>query len=96
MHHRRPGGHGGTVRPGQHDVTNLLALLPEVHNLRPDSVHGAPAWSRPRGYLISNSHPDPALVPVLLHGGRWVLLTRDGGYRDVPERVLAVIRPRHA
>jgi hypothetical protein len=88
VHHRRPGGHGGTARPGQHDASNLLALRPEVHNMSPDSVHGAPTWSRPRGYLLPTSCPSPAVVPVLLHGQRWVWLTDDGEYRDVPAGLL--------
>lgn len=94
VHHRRPGGHGGTGRDGQHEATNLLALLPEVHNLRPDSVHGSPAWSRPLGYLLPNSCVEPALVPVLLHGRRWVFLTRAGQYQDVPAGLLALMGAR--
>lgn len=91
VHHRRPGGHGGTRRAGQHNVTNLLALLPEVHNMAPTSVHGSPAWSRPRGYLLSNSVPDPAAVPVQLYGRAWVFLRSDGTYLDVPDRLAAML-----
>lgn len=94
VHHRRPGGKGGTGRDGQHEASNLLALRPDVHNLSPSSVHGDPSWSRPRGYLLSTSCPDPALVPVLLHGHRWVWLTASGGYRDVPAALLNAQRPR--
>lgn len=84
VHHRRNKGMGGTSRPDVHDLDNLLALLPFVHNLSPDSVHGNPAWSRPRGYLLRKDTEHPGMVPVLIHGRRWVLLGKDGRYHPLP------------
>lgn len=91
MHHRRPGGKGGTSRDGQHALTNLLALDPQVHNLHPRSVHMRPLLARPRGYLLSTSTADPALVPVHLRGQRWVFLSRAGGYLPVPEQLVPIL-----
>lgn len=79
-HHRRNKGMGGTYRENTDTLPNLLVTHPLVHNLRPDSVHGNPAWSAPLGYLLSKNIERPELVPVKLHGRAWVLLTADGGY----------------
>lgn len=87
VHHRRLKGMGGTSRADVHDLDNLLALAPFVHNLSPDSVHGAPAWSRPRGYLLSKNVNHPGSHPVLLQGERWVLLTKSGRYAPLPAGV---------
>lgn len=87
-HHRRPKGMGGTDRADTDTVVNLIAVLPEVHNLgyrrrRVDGVlgrtiHGDPLWSRPLGLLVSKEHP-PMSIPVRTWHG-WVFLTPDGGY----------------
>jgi hypothetical protein len=93
LHHRRPGGMGGTRRPDQDSLPNVIALLARVHNFGAPglliegvdgrSVHGDPAWSMPRGYLLSPSEEDPGAVPLLLRGQRWVFLTPGGGYLPV-------------
>lgn len=87
LHHRRPRGMGGTSRPDTDTAPNVLALTPEVHNMHPDSVHMRRWWSEPRGYLLSQHEPNPAAVPVLLHGRDWVTLTTDGGYEPVNPHV---------
>lgn len=79
-HHRRNKGMGGTYREDTDTLPNLLVTHPLVHNLRPDSIHGHPAWSRPRGYLLAKDTERLDLVPVWLHGRVWTLLTPDGGY----------------
>lgn len=84
VHHRRNKGMGGTSRPDVHDLDNLLALAPFVHNLSPDSVHGNPAWSRPRGYLLRKDTERPGDYPVLLLGRTWVLLGKSGRYHPLP------------
>lgn len=90
LHHRRPGGMGGTERPNQQTPPNVVALLARVHNFGAPglvldgvagrSVHGSPDWSKPLGLLLSSSEPDPAAVPVRLAGVGWVFLTGDGGW----------------
>lgn len=90
LHHRRPGGMGGTRRPDQDSLPNVVALLAEAHNMGAAwlpvegvagrSVHGDPAWSMPRGLLLSPRETDPGAVPVLVAGVGWVFLTEDGGY----------------
>jgi hypothetical protein len=82
-HHRRPKGMGGTRRTDEDSLPNLLAITAAIHNGGPHSVHQDPAWSRPRGYLVSKLCDHPGLVPVLLHGRQWVILGADGDYLDV-------------
>lgn len=80
LHHRMPGGMGG--REGRDVLSNLIALRPEVHNLgggSSRSVHGSPAWSRPRGWLLSSSDTvSPASRPLLHWSAGWVFLEDDG------------------
>lgn len=83
-HHRRNKGMGGTSRPDVHDVDNLLALSPVIHNGGPQSVHGRRRWSEARGYLIPKHRSDPGMQPVWLFGQRWVLLGKDGQYHAPP------------
>jgi hypothetical protein len=93
LHHRRPGGMGGTRRVDQDTLPNVIALLARVHNFGAPglliggvdgrSVHGDPAWSGPLGYLLSPSEEEPGAVPLLLHGRAWVFLTAAGGYTPV-------------
>ena len=79
-HHRRLKGMGGTYRPLTDSLCNLLALDPEVHNGAPWSVHQAPTWSRPRGYLLSAHVDDERMSawPVLYRGQDWTLLAENG------------------
>lgn len=89
MHHRRPGGRGGTSRENQQAPSNVLALLDRVHNFGAPglvldgvagrSVHGSPEWSRPLGLLVSSNVDEPASIPVRLHGIGWAFLLDDGG-----------------
>ncbi len=84
---------GGTRRPDQDSLPNVIALLARVHNFGAPglildgvdgrSVHGDPAWAGPRGYLLSPSERDLAGVPLLLRGTTWVFLTTQGGYEPV-------------
>lgn len=74
---------GGTRRPWRDSLPNLIALDPIVHNGGPASVHGRRPWSEQRGYLIPKlSRVPPAVMPVWLHGVRWVWLTEDGRYTE--------------
>lgn len=88
LHHRRPGGFGGTSRGNQQTPANVVALLARVHNFGAPgllldgavrSVHGDPGWSMPLGLLLSTSEPDPAAVPVRVAGVGWVFLDEAGG-----------------
>jgi hypothetical protein len=92
LHHRRPGGQGGTSRPDQDTLGNVVCLLPRVHNfgraslvvdgVAGRSVHGDPLWAKARGLLLSSHENNPAAVPVWLwnvNGGyAWWLLSDDG------------------
>lgn len=89
VHHRRPRGAGGTSDPDVHALWNLLALDPIVHNGQAHSVHQDPAWSRPRGYLLSKIGASPRIQPVLIRGMRWVLLGADGRYYPLPPGIPA-------
>lgn len=83
MHHRLAGQMGGTTLD-RDTLPNVIALLARVHNLGGGgrlSVHGSPAWSRPRGWLLSATRSQvPARVPALHHELGWVFLLETGGY----------------
>jgi len=83
VHHRVNKGMGGTRRPWRDDVTNLLALDPIAHNGGPGSVHANRPRSEARGYLLPKllTYP-PIVMPIWLHGVRWVFLTGDGRYDE--------------
>jgi hypothetical protein len=93
LHHRRPGGRGGTRRANQQTPSNVLALLPRVHNFGAPgllldgvagrSVHGSPAWSKPLGLLVSSNVDDPGSIPVRVAGLGFVFLLDDGGVLPV-------------
>jgi len=89
LHHRRPGGRGGTSRANQQAPSNVVALLARVHNFGAPgllldgvagrSVHGSPEWSRPLGLLVSSNVDEPASIPVRIAGLGFVFLLDDGG-----------------
>lgn len=79
LHHRVPGGQGGT--PWDRDIlSNVIAVTPRVHNLDPRSIHGSPSWSFPLGYLLPAREREPWTVPVLHWSGWWVTLDDEGRY----------------
>jgi hypothetical protein len=72
-HHRLPVEHGGPST-----ISNGLAVCDACHHW----IHNQyPAEARENGWLVDR-RDDPAAVPVLLPGGRRVLLTDDGWYAD--------------
>ena len=73
-HHRLTVQHGGP-----NTVVNGLAVHPACHA---DRVHSRRARALEAGWLVRRGD-DPAAVPVLYHGRRWVLLTEDGRVEDV-------------
>lgn len=75
LHHRKLKSRGG-----EDDVTNLLALHHECHNLATDSVHNNPARATETGHMVS-SWEDPAECPVMLADGSSVILTPLGTYK---------------
>lgn len=95
MHHRRNRGMGGTSRDDVHELWNLLALDPVVHNNHPQAVHRVRRWSEERGYLVPKHVDETQLIlwPVLLGGWlppsrqRWVLLG-DKDYWVPPHRYM--------
>lgn len=83
MHHRAPGGMGGT--PFDRDtLPNVIALRPRCHNLAPGSVHGNPTWSMPLGLLLPARERAPETRSVRHWSAGWVWLTPDGAYLPVP------------
>ena len=69
MHHRQK------RRLGNHTAVNALHCCARHHV---PAVHGNPAWSIERGYIVETTE-DPAAVAMLTDHG-WVLLTADGRY----------------
>jgi hypothetical protein len=91
LHHRLPGGMGGTTRLDRDVLSNVVAVLAEAHNMGSPglivdgvpgrSIHTDPHWSRGRGLLLSaGRRDDPAEVPVHLAGCGWGFLTDAGGW----------------
>jgi HNH endonuclease len=79
-HHRKLRAQGGDW-----SVTNLLALHYSCHNAAfAGAVHNTPVRSYDLGYLVRGAF-DPAEMPVLLHGKKWVLLTPTGQYTPCEE-----------
>jgi 5-methylcytosine-specific restriction protein A len=79
VHHRRPRAAGGSRRPETNSPSNLLLLCPECH----DQIESNRSVARSVGWLVSQG-ADPASVRVLVQRDRWVWLTGDGRYSDVP------------
>lgn len=86
LHHRMPGGMGGTSRD-RDTLPNVIAVLGTVHNLGGGgarSIHGDPGWSMPSGWLLSPNSPIPPLSRPALHWqAGWVFLLADGSYEPV-------------
>lgn len=78
-HHRKRVSQGGTWA-----LSNLAGCHHMCHNGFTDAIHLAPLKAREAGFLVPVWH-DPRLVPLLLHGARWVTLHDDGTVNDVPE-----------
>jgi hypothetical protein len=76
-HHRRNKQMGGTYRLDTDTLANLIAVDPIVHNGHRNSIHQAPLWSRPRGYLL-HGNSVPGDEPILYRGQTWLLLNAGG------------------
>ena len=79
LHHRKLKSRGGL-----NEVTNLLALHHNCHNLGTDSVHLKPEEATRQGFIVA-SWDDPRLIPVTLGDGSKALLT-DDGYEIVEDK----------
>lgn len=82
QHHRLPGRMGGSKRASVHQATNLL----QVCGSGTTGCHGWIESNRTvslcNGWLL-HGRENPETRPVLLHDGRRVVLTADGGYRPL-------------
>ena len=84
IHHRRPRAMGGTRRKGTNSAANLLVLCPGCH----ESIESHREQALLHGFLLVQTD-NPALVPVLIRGDRWVHLTHDGRYSRTPAKETA-------
>lgn len=80
LHHRKLKSRGG-----KDEITNLLALHHECHNLATDSVHNNPAEATEKGHMVS-SWANPAECPVTLADGTSVILTELGTYKYLTKK----------
>lgn len=80
VHHRRPRGIGGSLRPDTNQPQNLVSLHPMCHQ----SVESCRESAREVGLLVPQG-VDPATVPLRLARGRWVLLTPAGTYEPIEQ-----------
>ena len=74
LHHRKLRKHGG-----KDEISNVVALHHECHNLGTYSVHLRPKASYESGLLVK-SFDDPQTAPVTLPNGSRVILSSDGEY----------------
>lgn len=74
LHHRKLKSRGG-----KDEITNLIALHHECHNLATDSVHNNPSKAKDSGHMVP-SWADPESWPVTLADGSSVILTQLGTY----------------
>lgn len=72
LHHRKLKSRGG-----KDEVSNLLYLHHECHNMSSYSVHSQVATATAKGWIV-NSWAEPSQVPVALPDGRVVILRDDG------------------
>lgn len=75
LHHRKLKSRGG-----KDEITNVLALHHECHNMATDSVHSNPNKATETGHMVP-SWEDPAECPVMLANGSSVILTPLGTYK---------------
>lgn len=94
LHHRRPGGKGGTSRPDQQTLPNVIALSERAHQ---QLVHGLPSIARAHGWLVSSiSGPPPRALSLQHWAVGWVWLEEAGGYAPVRGPGSLPRRPRPA
>ncbi len=91
VHHRRPRGKGGTRQEDVDYLSNLLLLcggrLGGVMGCH-GKIESRRRWAEDSGLLVPQGH-DPATIPVVLHGGRRVLLSPYAPeYRQPPDGLL--------
>lgn len=94
VHHRQPGGIGGTSNPDADSLERLLLCcggrLGGVLGCH-GRIHHEPSWAERSGYLVPRPL-DPADVPVTLWSGRRVLLAATATeYLPAPGRPYAGI-----
>jgi len=75
VHHRRPRGMGGSLRPDTNRTSNALVVCTSCHA----AIESHREYARQRGYLVRQFGRPPLETPVLLHGAEWCLLDDDGG-----------------
>jgi hypothetical protein len=84
VQHRKPAGMGGTKSPMFNSPANVVLLCGSGTTKCHGWVEQHRLASLIAGWLVSQ-YADPAEVPVLIGGGRRVLLAVDWSYADVTE-----------
>lgn len=74
LHHRKLRSRGG-----EDEISNLVALHHECHNLATDSVHFNPSKSEESGLMVG-SWQNPKEQPLTLPSGSIVILNNEGTY----------------
>jgi 5-methylcytosine-specific restriction protein A len=85
VHHRRPRGMGGTVRPGTNRPSNLV-LLCDFGGCHDTGAETFRTQSYLNGWLVRQNQ-DPSSVPFY-YRNQWVLLTDDGQVLPASEAVV--------
>ena len=80
LHHRKLRSRGG-----KDEISNLLALHHECHNLGTDSVHANPSMATDKGFMVP-SWEEPSEYPLILPDGSVVKLTPEGNYQYIERK----------
>lgn len=77
LHHRKLRSRGG-----KDEVSNLIYIHHECHNLGTNSIHLNPAMAEDKGWMVP-SWKEPQESPMLYADGNFVLLNNDGSIRKL-------------
>ena len=76
-HHRLLRSHGGTW-----NLSNIVGLHHNCHNVQPESVHQNPDHAYRMGFMIRQSTLTPLEIPVYVLRYGWKLADDAGGWKD--------------
>jgi HNH endonuclease len=79
LHHRKLKSRGG-----KDEVSNLVAVCHQCHNLGTHSIHLNPKQATLKGWMVP-TYADTTDFPLHLFGGNVVRLDNEGNYLEVDE-----------
>jgi hypothetical protein len=79
LHHRKLKSRGG-----KDEVSNLIAVHHECHNLGTNSIHLNPKRATENGWIVPG-WAEPSEFPLLMADGSKVLLDNEGNYEVIKD-----------